>query len=138
MTGGLITTSARTNSCFGDGIPDSWRLRYFGTTNNLLSQAAADADGDGMNNLHEFIAGTDPLDSTSNLHVDNSSPGAGGSDCCIHWPSVYGIQYVIERSPYLYAPVWTSISTNTGTGTDMEIHDTAGGSTRYYRVRVLQ
>ena len=48
---GLITFSSRTNSSWGDGIPDSWRLRYFLTLNNLLSATNADADGDGMNNL---------------------------------------------------------------------------------------
>src|ERR1035441_1871221 len=44
---GLILLSDRSASIYGDGIPDSWRLRYFGTVNNILSQAAADADGDG-------------------------------------------------------------------------------------------
>jgi hypothetical protein len=33
-------------STFNDGIPDSWRLKYFGSIYNLLSQASADADGD--------------------------------------------------------------------------------------------
>jgi sugar lactone lactonase YvrE len=135
---GLITLSSRTNSTYGDGIPDSWRLRYFGTVNNLLSQGTADADGDGFNNLHEYIAGTDPLDPKSNLHIGNDQAAAQPSqDCVIHWPSVFGKQYVIERSANLFAPTWTSVSTNNGTGTEMEIHDSSGGNTRFYRVRVL-
>jgi hypothetical protein len=134
---GLITLSSRTNSTYGDGIPDSWRLRYFGTVNNLLSQANADADGDGFNNLHEYIAGTDPLDKNSNLRVGNSLEANQAGDCVIHWPSVFGKQYVIERSANLFAPAWTPVSTNNGTGTEMEIHDSSGGNTRFYRVRVL-
>lgn len=134
---GLITLSSRTNSTYGDGIPDSWRLRYFGTANNLLSQGTADADGDGFNNLHEYIAGTDPLDKNSNLRVGNSLEANQAGDCAIHWPSVFGKQYVIERSANLFAPAWTPVSTNNGTGTEMEIHDSSGGNTRFYRVRVL-
>jgi hypothetical protein len=133
----LITLSSRTNSTYGDGIPDSWRLRYFGTVNNLLSQGTADADGDGFNNLHEYIAGTDPLDKNSNLRVGNSLEANQAGDCVIHWPSVFGKQYVIERSANLFAPAWTPVSTNNGTGTEMEIHDSSGGNTRFYRVRVL-
>src|SRR6202044_3399773 len=64
---GLITLSSRTNSSYGDGIPDSWRLRYFGTTNNLLSVASADADGTGMNNWQKYLAGLNPADPTSVL-----------------------------------------------------------------------
>ena len=32
---GLVTLSDRSVSSYNDGIPDSWRLRYFGTLNNL-------------------------------------------------------------------------------------------------------
>ena len=135
---GLLTLSSRTNSAFGDSIPDSWRLRYFITTNNLLSQAAADADGDGRNNLQEYLAGTDPTDSTSSFKNIGTDQGAAQqpNDCVISWPSVSGKQYVIERSSSLVSPNWTSIATNSGNGTIMEFHDTAGGGIRFYRVRV--
>jgi hypothetical protein len=113
-------------------------LRYFFTTNNLLSQAAADADGDGRNNLQEYLAGTDPTDSTSSFKNIGTDQGAAQqpNDCVISWPSVSGKQYVIERSSSLVSPNWTSIATNSGNGTIMEFHDTAGGGIRFYRVRV--
>jgi sugar lactone lactonase YvrE len=134
---GLILLSDRSASIYGDGIPDSWRLRYFGTVNNILSQAAADADGDGASNWHEYIAGTDPTDPKSVLRVSTDQALAQqGQDCVIHWPSVAGKHYLIERSSSLYGPVWTAVSTNTGSGADMEFHDTTGGKIRFYRVHV--
>ena len=129
---GLVTLADRSTSTYNDGIPDSWRLRYFGTVNNLLSQASADADGDGMNNWQEYVAGTDPTDPKSNLKVSAQSNSTG----LIHWPSVAGKTYVIERSPNLFSPAWIPVSTNTGTGADMQFQDSSSGSARFYRVRV--
>jgi len=50
----------------GDGIPDWWRRQYFGgtgTSTNAQSCAACDPDGDGTNNLQEYLAVTDPTGS---------------------------------------------------------------------------
>jgi hypothetical protein len=137
-TTGLILLSDRSSSIYGDSIPDSWRLRYFGTVYNILSQASADADGDGMNNAQEYIAGTDPTDRASVLTSSTTRTDAtSAQDCVVRWPSVAGKQYVIQRSSSLFGG-WTAIATNIGTGGTMEFHDTNGGSTRYYRVSVGQ
>ena len=50
------------NDTDGDGLPDSWEMAHFG---NLDQTATGDPDGDGFNNLAEFNAGTDPMDSPS-------------------------------------------------------------------------
>jgi hypothetical protein len=54
----------------------------------------------------------------------------------VRWPSVAGKQYIIERSTSLFGPNWIPVSTNTGSGANMEFHDTTGGSVRFYRVHV--
>src|SRR5689334_17236596 len=54
-------------SSLNDGIPDAWRLRYFGPefATDSRALATADPDGDGANNYLEYITGTDPLDGAS-------------------------------------------------------------------------
>ena len=46
-----------------DGMPDDWEKQY-GFNANDASDAAKDADNDGVSNLDEFKAGTDPIDTT--------------------------------------------------------------------------
>ncbi|MFT5855550.1 MAG: hypothetical protein ACI8XO_002802, partial [Verrucomicrobiales bacterium] len=45
-----------------DGLPDDWELSVFGDLNQVGS---GDLDGDGLTNLDEFLAGTDPNEADS-------------------------------------------------------------------------
>ena len=134
---GLITLSSRTNSTYLDGVPDAWRLRWFGTVNNLLSLSNACASGDGVNNFKKFVAGVDPNVANNFPSVNAVTPVPAGATSAIHWPTVSGKQYAIERSPSLFPGAWSAIATNTGTGTDMEFDDNATGKSQFYRVRIL-
>lgn len=135
-TSGLITTTLRTNSSFGDGIPDSWRLRWFGTIYNVLSASNACPSGDGVPNWKKYIAGVDP-NIPNDFPSVNAAPVPAGSTTAIHWPSVYGKQYVIQRASSLYDSPWTILSTNTGTGGDLEYDDTSTANVKFYRVEIL-
>lgn len=46
----------------GNGIPDWWEMFYFG---NLNQGATEDFDGDGVDNLNEYLEGTNPADANS-------------------------------------------------------------------------
>lgn len=50
----------------GDGLPDDWENLYFGS---LINSATNDMDGDVLNNLAEYQAGTIPTEATSFLNV---------------------------------------------------------------------
>jgi hypothetical protein len=46
----------------GDGLPDLWEYKYFGT---LAFSGSDDYDGDGVSNLNEYLDGTNPADASS-------------------------------------------------------------------------
>jgi hypothetical protein len=134
---GLITTTARTNSYYQDGIPDSWRLRWFGTIYNQLSVSNACASGDGVNNWLKYVAGVDPNVANDFPSVNPRTPAPAGATTAIHWPSVSDKQYAVERAASLFNAPWTILSTNPGTGGDMEFDDTNTAAVRFYRVLIL-
>jgi len=130
---GLVTAASRNGSSLNDGIPDTWRLRYFGSVSTALGAAAADADGDGRSNLVEYQAGTNPRDGGSLLRV--ACAPNGGSSFKVSFPTGTGRIYVLERSSDLNG-VWSPISTNAGDGGPREFLDSVSGGTRFYRLRV--
>ncbi|HVM48086.1 MAG TPA: matrixin family metalloprotease [Candidatus Acidoferrum sp.] len=67
---------------YNEGIPDSWRLSYFGNVNPAVGSkhhASDDADGDGYSNLEEYRLGSNPTNRTSNLRVTSFQPS------CLQW-----------------------------------------------------
>lgn len=48
----------------GDGMPDWWEIQH-GLNPNDPGDANLDCDGDGATNLEEYLAGTDPCDTTA-------------------------------------------------------------------------
>jgi hypothetical protein len=132
---GVLSTSAKTNSSYGDGIPDAWRLRWFGTVNNILSSSNACPSGDGVNNWAKYVAGVDPT-TPGDFPQIKSKVVPSGYNSAIYWPSVSGKQYIIKRSTSLFNGTWSILSTNTGNGGTMEYDDNYTGSPRFYRVLI--
>ncbi len=80
----------------GDGIPDGWEL-FYGLNKNV-ADSTFDTDGDGLDNLHEYIAHTDPRVPQSVLRVTAFQP-AGAGNFSLTWKSVAGLNYRIFTAP---------------------------------------
>jgi sugar lactone lactonase YvrE len=133
---GLITLSSRSTSSYKDGIPDSWRLRWFGTTNNWLSVSNASPSGDGINNWKKYVAGVDPNTRNDFPGVKPNTPTPAGAAMSIYWPTISGKQYAILSSASLFPGNWTTNATITGNGGNMEFDDHSTGAVKFYRVLV--
>jgi Tol biopolymer transport system component len=112
----LVDTGAARVDTDADGIPDWWMLKYFGHATGQvsdLSRAGDDADGDGVSNLREFLAGTVPTDSTSIFQVQLSAVALTNgtvNSVNLSWPTVPGKNYQVQYKVNLSDPVWMDAS----------------------------
>jgi hypothetical protein len=75
----------------GDGMADTWAATYG------ITDPSDDEDGDGMNNLAEYLCGTIPQDGTSYLRMVNVKPMPGvGVE--VSWSSEAGRTYILLRA----------------------------------------
>jgi Zn-dependent metalloprotease len=105
----------------GDFIPDSMD---------------PDADGDGVLNIHEVLAGTDPLDATCFLRVVEIS--VGGEGIVIRWSSVLTRDYAVHRSADMTN--WSVVESNIGTQgaeTSWTDPDFGARSAAFYRIEPI-
>ncbi len=118
-------------------LSDDWVIHFFGTLDNPQADPNADPDGDGIPNWQEYLAGTDPTSASSQLVLDVvvvTSPNG----VSIKWLSAPGKTYVLESTPSLINPVWTTETTVIGDGNNKEISEPNNNDgTKFYRVRLV-
>lgn len=113
----------------GDGILDRWEEEHFGATR--FCNPIKDADGDGQNNMDEYVAGTIPTDSES-VFKASLMKEAG---IVIRWNAVSGRVYSIYSTPSLseaFKPVELDIESSHSSWTDPRDL----GDKHYYKVKV--
>ena len=119
---------------------DAWRARYFGgsgMTTNSQSCAACDPDIDGMTNLQEFLAGTNPTNALSAFRLTASKTNNLGGVTSFN--SSTGVVYRLEYRTDLSLPGWTVLADQLiGTGTNIVVVDPAATvPARLYRGQVI-
>jgi hypothetical protein len=86
-----------------NGLPDAWELKNF---SHLGVNPNADADGDGMSNKQEYLAGTNPNDASDKLAIILYHTTAGGTSADLTWKSVPTRCYYIQKSLDFNTPTW--------------------------------
>jgi len=119
-----------------DGMDDYWEQLYFST---LSRDGTGDFDGDGMSDLQEFLAGTDPTNNGSILRVLALSSLAGGGNT-LFWSAQPGKRYRVQFKNSLTETDWSNLSDPvTASSTTASLPDNSSGSQaqRFYRVVLL-
>ncbi len=126
-----------TDDADGDGMPDAWEVLYFGGTNAVDGGASEDWDKDCMDNLSEWMAGTNPTNSLSLLRV---LPGStfSGTNLVLQWSSVSGRYYAIERGTNLMGGLSFNVASNIFATPDVNVRTVTvdGAIQEFFRIRL--
>jgi hypothetical protein len=121
----------------GDGMSDSWELRYFSGPTN--ANALSDRDFDGLNNWDEYLAGSNPTSDYSVLEMDSGAVSSSGSSgFVIQWQSEPWRTYSLQWSTNLDRSFGTRANLIVATPPVNAYTDMVTGVGPYfYRVKVV-
>jgi hypothetical protein len=121
---------------------DAWAAAYGLTGNAALPDA--DPDGDGLSNMQEFLAGTDPTNSASALRI--TLVARQGSDILVAWTTGVGKSNALQAASgnpgggYATNDFADIFLVTNAVGTTTNFLDSGGATNapaRYYRIRLV-
>ncbi len=119
-----------------NGMPDAWELSLFGAVDPARTRWT-DTDHDGMTDLAEYVAGTDPQEANSRLFL-NDPLVLNGPVLRFQWPSTIGRSYQLQG--WSGVGDWISLSSWTRATSDISsaiIPPPSPGDPFLFRVEVL-
>jgi len=120
-----------------DGLNNSWE-KSLGS-----NSALADSDGDGISDLHEFLAGTGLNDDSSFLALSGLVPQPGGS-LMVQWEAVSGKRYQLQGShlnlidPDIVFSNINGVVTSAGPVASTEVTNGLSSEINQFRIRLLE
>lgn len=121
---------------------ESWRQMHFGSTENVgMGADGFDADHDGQTNYAEFVAGTNPRDSTDRFEVQSLI--RSGNLVVLGYHAKSGRTYSLEKLIYnssTNTSSWSAVSTTGVLGADEQgrvIFDQNPETNAIYRIKVV-
>jgi len=120
----------------GDGLPDSWEVRYWGAITNSAG-GPSDFDSDGATDAEECAAGTDPTDSLSCLIITALS-GEVASGTVLQWSSASNRHYALRSGTNLVEGLARTEASNLPSTPPLNSYTSAvpADAAVYYRVVV--
>lgn len=138
IPGRIILKSTSSSDSDIDGIPDPWELSY--TPDLTTFDASSDTDNDGMTDLAEYFADTDPLDPSQNLQVLEVALDAIAAEIELSWTSRTTCRYRVESAPTPAGP-WLEesglLDPDPGPATTRRI-SVDGAAPRFFRVTAVR
>jgi len=125
----------------GDGLPDSWQMRYFMTAESPNAAPGLDPDGDGVSNAMEYLAGTNPTDPNSALRITAFAVWRTDQLFQLEFPSLTERYYQVQRTSDLANPDWKGFTNAVfGTGALLPVAGPAadGSPNMFYRVQLIE
>jgi len=118
----------------GDGLPDAWETTY-----PTAASGAEDTDLDGLTNLQEYRAGTDPTNALSYLRVDTIALASESNLVSLRFLATSNKTYTIQHRNAVDGAAWNRLADVLAAPTNrvVEIIDTNGPATNpqgYYRL----
>jgi hypothetical protein len=139
-TAGQLNQGALTVDTDHDGLPDEWELANgldpLDPTGN--NGALGDPDGDGLNNLQEYLAGTDPHNSQDTLRFDRVT--YSNHLCRLQFNTHTGRTYAVERLN-VFGPTnaWLAFTNfSPTTNGPVSVSDPEAPAGYFYRLKVTR
>lgn len=116
-----------------DGLPDYWEIQHFGDL--TTTDGSGDQDSDGLSDLDEYLAATDPTADSSSFVFFSGTPQA--STNIIRWASATNRTYTILHMTNLLESFSVLESGIAGTPPVNEHKHTVTAPANFYRVNLV-